>query len=51
MVGAGGAPAETLDDVVRAMVLGRPPEVVLDVVRGDERRALVIRPRARREAA
>jgi S1-C subfamily serine protease len=51
VVAAAGAPVETLDDVVRAMVLGSPPQIALEVVRGGARRALAIRPRARREAA
>ncbi len=51
VVAAAGAPVETLDDVVRAMVLGRPPEIALDVLRGDARRTLAIRPRVGREAA
>jgi S1-C subfamily serine protease len=45
VVGAGGAPAETLDDVVRVMVLGHPPELALDVRRGGDPRVLRIRPR------
>jgi serine protease Do len=51
VVGAAGAPVETLDDVVRAVVLGRPPEVPLDVLRGGSRERLVIRPRQARAAA
>ncbi len=51
VVAAGDAPVETLDDVVRAMVLGRPGEVALGVLRGAERRTLAIRPRAARAAA
>jgi S1-C subfamily serine protease len=45
VVGAGGSPVETLDDVVRVMVLGLPPELALDVRRGGEPRVLRIRPR------
>jgi S1-C subfamily serine protease len=45
VVGASGAPVETLDDVVRAMVLGRPEEIALDVLRDRSRLALSIRPR------
>jgi serine protease Do len=48
---AGGAPVETLDDVVRAMVLGHPTEIALGIVRDGRREALAIRPRPRREAA
>ncbi len=51
VVGAGGAPVETLDDVVRAMVLGHPPEISLDVVRNGRREVLAIRPRPARAAA
>jgi S1-C subfamily serine protease len=46
VAGAAGAPVETLDDVVRAMVLGHPEELALDVVRDGSPRALRIRPRA-----
>ncbi len=51
VVSAAGAPVETLDDVVRAMVLGRPPEITLGVLRGGARRSLAIRPRPARAAA
>jgi S1-C subfamily serine protease len=45
VVGAAGAPVETLDDVVRVMVLGHPPEITVDVVRAGTPRAVQIRPR------
>ncbi len=45
VVGASGAPVETLDDVVRAMVLGHPEEIGLEVLRDRSRSALRIRPR------
>jgi S1-C subfamily serine protease len=45
VIGASGAPVETLDDVVRAMVLGHPGEILLDVLRERARVALAIRPR------
>ena len=45
VVAAGSAAVETLDDVVRAMVLGHPEEIAAEVLRGDERLALRIRPR------
>jgi S1-C subfamily serine protease len=45
VVGAAGSPVETLDDVVRAMVLGRPDEIALDVLRGGAKTAVPIRPR------
>jgi S1-C subfamily serine protease len=51
VVAAGGAPVETLDDVVRAMVLGHPPEIGIGIVRGGRREALAIRPRQQRAAA
>jgi len=52
LVAATGAPVETLDDLVRAMVLGHPASLGVDVVRGGARRPLVIRPRpAERKAA
>jgi S1-C subfamily serine protease len=45
VVGASGAAVETLDDVVRVMVLGHPEEIVVDVLREGAPRALRIRPR------
>ena len=51
VVAAGGAPVETLDDVIRAMVLGHPPEIEIGIVREGRREALAIRPRQLREAA
>lgn len=45
VVGAAGAPVETLDDVVRVMVLGHPAELVLEVTRAGGPRLLRIRPR------
>ncbi|MFT3917537.1 MAG: trypsin-like peptidase domain-containing protein [Anaeromyxobacteraceae bacterium] len=45
LVAAAGAPTETLDDLVRAMVLGHPAALGVDVVRGGARRSLEIRPR------
>ncbi len=51
LLGAAGSSVETLDDVVRAMVLGRPPEIALDVLHGRERRTLAIRPRPAQAAA
>ena len=51
VVSAAGAPVETLDDVVRAMVLGHPPEIELEVLRGRARERLAIRPRPARAAA
>jgi S1-C subfamily serine protease len=46
VIGAASIPVETLDDVVRAMVLGHPEEIPAEVLRGEERVALRIRPRA-----
>jgi S1-C subfamily serine protease len=51
VVSAGSAPVETLDDVVRAMVLGHPAELELGLVRDGRRASLSIRPRAARAAA
>ncbi len=51
VVGAGGSPVETLDDVVRVMVLGHPAEIALDVLRAGRREALAIRPRPASERA
>jgi S1-C subfamily serine protease len=45
VVTAAGAPVETLDDVVRGMVLGHPEELGLEVLRGGRRETLRIRPR------
>jgi S1-C subfamily serine protease len=45
LVGAAGSAVETLDDVLRATVLGHPTEIPLDVLRGGRRCALAIRPR------
>jgi S1-C subfamily serine protease len=45
VVAAAGAPVETLDDVVRVMVLGRPAEIALDVLRDGAPLTLRIRPR------
>jgi S1-C subfamily serine protease len=51
VVEAAGSPVETLDDVVRAMVLGHPPEIEIGVVREGRRASLAIRPRQLRAAA
>jgi S1-C subfamily serine protease len=52
LVRVAGAPVETLDDLLRAMVLGHPAELSLDTLRSGARRAVLIRPRAAdREAA
>lgn len=51
VVGAGGAPVETLDDVVRVMVLGHPAEIAVELVRGGAALALPIRPRPPQERA
>jgi serine protease Do len=51
VVSAAGAPVETLDDVVRAMVLGHPPEIALEVLRGGAVERLAIRPRQALAAA
>ena len=51
VVSVGSGPVETLDDVVRAMVLGRPAELELGLVRDGRRARVSIRPRARRAAA
>jgi len=53
VIAAAGLAVETLDDVVRAMVLGHPEEIPAEVLRGEERLALRLRPRpapARRAA-
>jgi S1-C subfamily serine protease len=51
VVAAAGAPVETLDDVVRAMVLGHPPEIAVALVREATEEAVIIRPRPARAAA
>ncbi len=51
VISAAGGPVETLDDVVRAMVLGRPPEIALGILRGGAALSLAIRPRPARAAA
>ncbi len=51
VVSASGAPVETLDDVVRAMVLGHPAEIAIEVLRDGVRERLAIRPRQARAAA
>jgi serine protease Do len=51
VVSAAGSPVETLDDVVRAMVLGHPQEIAVEVLRGGARERLAIRPRQARAAA
>jgi S1-C subfamily serine protease len=45
VVAAASIAVETLDDVVRAMVLGHPEEISAEVLRGDDRLSLRIRPR------
>ena len=45
LVAAAGAPVETLDDVVRTMVLGRPLEIALDLQRDGAPVTVRIRPR------
>jgi S1-C subfamily serine protease len=51
VVGASAGPVETLDDVVRAMVLGHPEEILVDVLRDGARSAVRIRPRPAARAA
>jgi len=51
LVAAGGGPVETLDDLVRVMVLGHPPEIAARVLREGALRALAIRPAVRARAA
>jgi S1-C subfamily serine protease len=51
LVRAADGPVETLDDLVRVMVLGHPAELPVDVLRGEDSRRIVIRPDARARAA
>jgi S1-C subfamily serine protease len=51
LVAAGGQPLQTLDDLVRAMVLGDPFRVNVELVRGEARRSVELAPRPARAAA
>jgi serine protease Do len=51
LVAAGGAPVETLDDLQRAMVLGSPGGLGVEVLRDGARRSIHIEPRPERAAA
>jgi S1-C subfamily serine protease len=51
LVVAGGAPVETLDDLTRAMVLGRGEGLAVEVLRAGEARVLSVHPRPERAAA
>jgi serine protease Do len=55
LVGAGGAPVRTLDDLQRAMVLGGEPSapgpLTVEVLRGERREVLALQPRRERAAA
>lgn len=50
LVAAAGQPVQTLDDLVRVVVLG-PARVTVELVRGEARRTLEIAPRPARAAA
>jgi S1-C subfamily serine protease len=47
---ANGEPTATLDDLQRALALSAGPELLLEVLRGEEIRALRVRPEAARAA-
>jgi S1-C subfamily serine protease len=51
LVHAAGRPVETLDDLVRVMVLGRPAAVAIEVLRRGARLPLTLRPELRARAA
>jgi S1-C subfamily serine protease len=51
LLDANGTAIHTLDDLQRVMVLARPAEIALQVLRGDARQTLVIRPRPPEQAA
>jgi serine protease Do len=51
LVRVNGRPLQTLDDLQRAMVLSPETDLALDLVRGEGRRALAIRPRPYEQAA
>jgi serine protease Do len=51
LVGAGGSPVQTLDDLQRAMVLGPPGGISIEILRGEARQVLAIAPRPQRAAA
>jgi len=50
LVGVAGGPLETLDDLQRAMVLGGPGPIALELLRGDTRSLLEIAPVERKAA-
>jgi S1-C subfamily serine protease len=50
LVGVAGGPLETLDDLQRAMVLGGPGPIALELLRGDSRKLLEIAPVERKAA-
>ena len=51
LLSANGSALGGVDDLQRAMVLASPTEIRLDVLRGEERRPLTIRPRPQPRAA
>jgi S1-C subfamily serine protease len=51
LVAAGRQPVQTLDDLVRVVVLGEPSTVAVELVRGEARLTLEIAPRPARAAA
>jgi serine protease Do len=51
VLSANGVAVASVDDLIRTMVLGDSAELTLRVARGDERLALLVTPRAERQAA
>lgn len=51
LLAANGSPVQTLDDLQRVMVLSRPVDIALEVLRGGKRQTLAIRPRPHAAAA
>lgn len=51
LIAAEGQPVQTLDDLVRALVLGEPGRVTVEVLRAGSRLALEIAPRPGKKAA
>ncbi len=50
LVSAGGQPVETMDDLSRALVLGPAGGIAVEVLRGEARRTLEVKPEVRRAA-
>jgi S1-C subfamily serine protease len=51
LLAANGRPVETLDDLLRVLVLSPDADIALDVSRGGSRRSFALRPLRARAAA